>query len=194
MGQEPEASADDEPKGKTFDESYVKDLRKEAASYRTQLNETQARLDALEEKDKTDLEKAVARAERAEKERDGLKADLESERTERSRDQRRAWLSDAAAAENFHNPGSAARELSGEEFEAIDSLDAARQAVQTLAKRETWMVKPAEAARQGPEKVLSDGERVQAGGESAAQDPSKEHREFMAQLMGGGSPAGSASG
>lgn len=55
----------DEPK--VFDEDYVKGLRGEAASYRTKANELAAKLQEIEDRDKSDQQKAIERAEAAER-------------------------------------------------------------------------------------------------------------------------------
>lgn len=46
-----------EQQGKTFDESYVKQLRGEAAGHRTKVGELEARLKEFEDRDKTELQK-----------------------------------------------------------------------------------------------------------------------------------------
>jgi hypothetical protein len=56
---------------RTFDESYVKQLRGEAAGHRTKVGELEARLKEFEDRDKSDLEKATG-------ERDSLKAERDS--------------------------------------------------------------------------------------------------------------------
>lgn len=70
---EPEAEPTPEvepEEGKTFDAEYVKKLRDEAAKYRNQVKELKPaadRLKELEDSQKTEIEKATARAEAAEK-------------------------------------------------------------------------------------------------------------------------------
>lgn len=172
MGQEPDESTDAAPSGKTFDESYVKQLRNEAAGYRTQLNETQSRLAALEEKDKSDLEKAIARAERAEKERDGLKSDLDSEKQGRAQDKTRQMIAEAAADAKFHNPSWAARLMDPDVFESITSPEQAKKAVEDLVKADPagTLVQSGDDGKRGAEKVLQDGKPVKPGDKTDQQD------------------------
>jgi hypothetical protein len=71
-GQEPEAGDDkDKPEGKgeskSYPESYVRQLRREAAASRNRLAEVEEKLQEFEERDKTDQEKLSSRVEAAEK-------------------------------------------------------------------------------------------------------------------------------
>jgi len=52
--------------GKTFDEAYVKQLRSEAAQYRTRAQEAEGKLSEREEADKSEVEKAQGKATKAE--------------------------------------------------------------------------------------------------------------------------------
>lgn len=61
---------------KTYDESYVKKLRGEAAGYRTQLSTAQAELDKMKQAQMNDLEKAQAAAESANKLAEQRQAEL----------------------------------------------------------------------------------------------------------------------
>lgn len=72
--QDPKAGA------KTFDESYVKQLRRESAQARTKLNEAETRLRALEDKDKSELQRLSERA--ADNERRASDAELRLTRFE----------------------------------------------------------------------------------------------------------------
>lgn len=68
-GQEP---TQQEPESKkTFDEDYVKELRKEAAEARTAKNKAEAKAQEYEDKDKSELEKATG-------ERDKFKSEAET--------------------------------------------------------------------------------------------------------------------
>lgn len=60
--------------GKTFDESYVKQLRSEAAKYRTEAQEAKARAQEYEDRDKSELEKLTGKLSKAEQ----AKADAEA--------------------------------------------------------------------------------------------------------------------
>lgn len=83
-GQAPEQETTTEtpdPKaGKTFDETYVKALRRESAQARTKLNEAETRLRALEDKDKSELQRLSERA--ADNERRATDAELRLTRFE----------------------------------------------------------------------------------------------------------------
>jgi hypothetical protein len=60
-GQEPESNDDPQPQegehGRTYSESYVKQLRREAASSRTRLSELEERLQEYEDRDKTEQQR-----------------------------------------------------------------------------------------------------------------------------------------
>lgn len=64
--------------GETFDAAYVKKLREEAAKWRTQAREygdKAKKLDQIEEQSKSELQKAVERAEKAEAEAQAVKVE-----------------------------------------------------------------------------------------------------------------------
>lgn len=67
-GDTPAATTESKPENKpqdgpqTFDKEYVSSLRSEAAKWRTEAQQRQERLDELEERDKSELEKAQAKA------------------------------------------------------------------------------------------------------------------------------------
>ncbi len=58
------------PPAKPFDDAYVRDLRKENATYRKQAEEAQARLKEIDDAQKSELQKATERAEAAERRAD----------------------------------------------------------------------------------------------------------------------------
>ena len=66
-GQEPPAESTPKPEGKTFDEAYVKQLRKEAASARTELGTIKAELDKLKDRDKSEQERLTERVAESER-------------------------------------------------------------------------------------------------------------------------------
>lgn len=68
------------PGAKTFDEAYVKQLRRESASARTELNDTKSKLQELLDRDKSDAEKLSERL--AESERQASEATLRALRYE----------------------------------------------------------------------------------------------------------------
>lgn len=76
-GQESEAAKEGEKPttvttevgGKTFDEAYVKELRSEAASNRKKAAEYEARLQELEDRDKSELERLTGKLSKAEQDK-----------------------------------------------------------------------------------------------------------------------------
>ena len=81
-GQEPQAPETPAPSGdgkqepKQFDESYVKELRGEAAGHRKKVVELSERLEELEARDQSETEKATGRADKAEKRASDAEAKL----------------------------------------------------------------------------------------------------------------------
>lgn len=65
-GPEPQATPAAQPAEKSFPESHVRELRQEAAKYRTEKAELEARLQEFEDRDKTAAEKLEQRASKAE--------------------------------------------------------------------------------------------------------------------------------
>lgn len=162
----------DGDEGRKVPLSQLRDERKKAAAEKQRADELERRLAALEEKDKSELEKAVARAERAEKERDGLKADLDSEKKGRAQDKTRQMIAEAAADAKFHNPSWAARLMDPEVFESIESPEQAKKAVEDLVKADTagTLVQSGDDGKRGAEKVLQDGKPVKRGEKNDQQD------------------------
>lgn len=79
QGQVPE-SKPAKSEGKTFDEAFVRNLRREAASARTELNETKSKLQEVMDRDKSDAQKLSERL--AESERQASEATLRALRYE----------------------------------------------------------------------------------------------------------------
>lgn len=63
---EPEEAVQETKPPKTFDEKYVRELRKQAADARTRANESEARLKEIADRDKTEAERLAERATEAE--------------------------------------------------------------------------------------------------------------------------------
>lgn len=110
--EQPDDQQADQPQegeaGKTFDSDYVEKLRKEAAKYRTEAKQNSAaakELADLKESQKTELQKAVERADSAEGALGALKA----------AEQVREWKSEAA--KKFGVPVDALRGLDLDEIE-----------------------------------------------------------------------------
>ena len=78
-GETPAAETESEVKvkeTKTFDEGYVKQLRAENARYRTEAQEVKKRLEELEERDASEVEKAQKKATKLEQEAAEAKSKL----------------------------------------------------------------------------------------------------------------------
>lgn len=108
----------EKPEQRSFDEAYVKKLREEAASYRVKLKE-------LEDRDKTEVEKAADRL--AELERENAKYRLESERA--------GWVRDAAKETGL--PVDAIEVLGGDDAE---SVLAAAQRIKSLIPEQVTVI------------------------------------------------------
>ena len=107
QAESPDETAADE--AKTFDESYVKKLREEAAKYRTQAKENAEaaeRLAEIEEAQKTEAQKQAEALEAAQSELEAY----------RSREQMRAWTDEVSKESGV--PASALRGASLEEIQA----------------------------------------------------------------------------
>jgi hypothetical protein len=153
-GQAPEESKVDEPKGKTFDEAYVKQLRKEAAAQRTALTEATAELSKLKDKDKSETERLTERV--AESDRRASAAETRLARYEVIAD--RGLDVRVAAA------------LAGETREEIEA--SADAIAQVLAEQAADKSKPPSfdgGARKTPD---------------ATKPPEQEHNDFLLRAMG----------
>lgn len=75
--QQPAPPGDGKQEPKVFDETYVKQLRSEAAGHRKEASELRDRLQALEDRDKSDTEKAIQERDRLKSEVDPLKAETQ---------------------------------------------------------------------------------------------------------------------
>jgi hypothetical protein len=80
-GQEPNSATQNEPQGgKTFDEAYVKGLRKEAATHRNKASELESELNTLRDRDKSEGQRLTDRV--AESERRAAAAETKALRFE----------------------------------------------------------------------------------------------------------------
>lgn len=66
-GQEPTADTTPRAEPKTFDEAYVKQLRKEAASSRAELGQVKTKLGEIEDRDKTEQQRLTERVAESER-------------------------------------------------------------------------------------------------------------------------------
>jgi hypothetical protein len=127
-----------------------KKAEKEAADLR-------ARVEELEDRDRTEAERLAKRAEQAERERDELQS-----RTKNL--ERGGWV--RAAAKDFHDPDDAVLRANLDELE--DPKDAERF-VKGLAKEKPHLVKPQDEGPANIAQVLNKGERI-----SSTQDPQRQ--------------------
>lgn len=104
--------------------------RKQRRELEKSLNATSARLKELEDRDKSEVERASERVVSAERERDEARAEAAGVRRE-------GWLLGAASSGGFIDPGDVTALLAGEE---IESADDAKRAVTALAEAKPHLV------------------------------------------------------
>jgi hypothetical protein len=146
-----DAPQDDPPKDDRPPENHEAEWKRKAQRAEREKRDLQERLEALEQKDQSELERERKARERAEQENQSLASKVEQL-------EKGSWVRDAAAAADFHNPSAAASFLDLSEIE--DAADAQR-AIKDLAKREGYLVKPAEEPKPQVGQVLKDGQTVQ---------------------------------
>ena len=136
------------------------------------------RIDALEAKDKTEVEKLTQKVTALEKTNGDLQATNDKLVKDGEHVAKRQLISDAALEANFHNPRAAAALLDGETFTSVDSKDAAKKAVAALAKSDTYLVREPAKDDTGAsliQKVLDGGKPVgpdsKNGGQPDAPEP-----------------------
>lgn len=119
-----------------------------------QLSEMQERLEELESRDKSELEKERAKREQFERQAQEMADRL-------TRVERSGWIRSAAADAGFDDPDDAVAFIAAGE---IESADDAAKAVKTLAKRKPRLLR--EAPQTPPiGQVVANGQPVQAGGQ-----------------------------
>lgn len=138
-----EETPKEEPQERTIPYTRFKEVNDKLADERKARSDLETRIAQLEDADKPhlerltkDLERAAKRAEEAE----NRASELESAR---QRDQKAAWLSSAAAKQNFHDPDVAARMV---DLEQIEDATSAAKAIKALAKDNEWLVKQEQKA------------------------------------------------
>lgn len=148
QGEALEASSRREPP----EENLAGEDRRKRLKAEKEARDLRERLEALESKDQSELERERKAREKAELERQELASRVESL-------EKGGWVRDAAAAANFHNPSAAASFIDLSEIE--DAKDAVR-AVKDLAKREGYLVKAEDGTPPKIGQVLKDGQAAAA--------------------------------
>jgi predicted RNase H-like nuclease (RuvC/YqgF family) len=138
-------TTDERPHERVVSYDRFKELNDKLTKERAQRSELEARMQQLEDRDKTDVERLTKELERAQKASEAASKDLEAEREARVSAERASWLQAAAAKANFHNPDVASKMV---DLGAIEDSAAADKAVKGLAKDNAWLVK--QDAKQPP--------------------------------------------
>jgi len=140
---EPEVETEGTEESKTYDESYVKELRGEAASYRKKLREVEKQVESLskaqkekEDSEKSDLERALSKVSELEKE-------LETNRKAMSDADIKAKVLSEASKMNVVDPEAAYRLLDIE-----DEVDI-KKSLSDLLKEKPYLVKSEEPPSPG---------------------------------------------
>lgn len=159
------AGADgDDPKPHTVPVAQLVEQRERAQAAEKERDELKERIEALEAKDASEVQKLTTKLQATEKERDKLKDDIAEMGRKSEQQAKRQLIADAARDANFHDPNAAAKNLDAETFTTVTDKESAKRAVEQLAERDPWMVKPKEDKKPEPtslEKVLENGKRVE---------------------------------
>lgn len=124
QGQAPAPSGGQDPQETTFDRTYVEQLRREAAGYRTQLKEAADKLKAFEDADMSERQKLQKQLDALRKEQESAQAALRQER---------ARLAVVKAAAKYNIPASLAEKLVEVEFDDDGNPKDVEAAVKKLA-------------------------------------------------------------
>jgi len=167
----------------------------------TAASDLQKRVDDLESRDKTDVERLTKQVEKLTGDVTAEKARAEQAEADRKSDARASLIASAAREANFRDDGSAsaliAAKLGRDVLDSIDDSAAAQRAVKDLVKSTTqdgtsWLVAPSAPAPVGVEKVLVNGvevDKTTAHDPSTAPTPLTESELAMADLRAGHAPA-----
>lgn len=138
-GQEPEPTEGQEPtpsggqdSPETFDREYVEKLRREAASYRTELKDIKAKLEEKEQEEMSERERLQARLDKISKSQEEAEAALRQER---------ARVAIVKAAAKVGLPPELAEKLVEVEFDEDGQPVNVEEAVKKLAKEYPQLVK-----------------------------------------------------
>lgn len=121
------------PEGTTYDESYVKKLRAENAEHRRKARDAEERLQAIEDAEKSELEKATNRADEAEKARDEAVSRANQTLI-------RSAVVEAAVRQGAVDPDAVVRLIESDAVTIVDgAVDGADQAVQSLLEAKPYL-------------------------------------------------------
>ena len=135
---EPETTTTEETHEKVVAYSRFKEINDKLLAEREKRSELEGRMQQLEDRDKTDVERLTKELERAQKASETHAKELEAERSARVQSERASWLAAAAAKANFHNPEVASKMV---DLASIEDATAAEKAVKGLAKDNDWLVR-----------------------------------------------------
>jgi seryl-tRNA synthetase len=151
----PEGQETEGTESKSFDESYVKELRSEAAKYRTERNELKKQVEALAAKDKeredsgkSEVEKLAGRIAALEAEKVTL------EKAAREKDMRAMVVSEAAKM-NVVDSDAVYRLL---DLDGVEELADIKKALTVLLKEKPFLIK-----EEGPPSPGAGGQKPPSG-------------------------------
>jgi hypothetical protein len=125
----PDPNAPTTPSGKAPDANLLAEAQRKQKAAEREAAEARKRVEELEDRDRTELERAQKKA-----------ADLEAQKAQAeakaARLERNAWIRAAARAAGFHDPEDAVAHLSGQ-LEDLDTDAKAKKAVDDLAADES---------------------------------------------------------
>lgn len=158
----------------------VSEEKRKAAEKRAA--ELEERLDALEQRDKTDVERLTRELEKAQK----RAAEHEARATEleqaRARDSKSALVAHAAAKLKFHDPELAARIV---DLEGIEDAHAAEAAVKLIAKERPYLVqRDDDQTRQRLKRVGVDGQVVEEDANQGMVTEEQQKEQWGKELLG----------
>lgn len=144
MADEQTTTTEETPE-RTVPYARFKEINDKLSEERKQRAELEGRIGQLEDADKPHIERLTKDLERAQKRADEAEKASQDIQSQLARSEKTAWLSNAAAKLNFHDPDIAARMV---DLDTVEDATSAEKIVKSLAKDKAFLVK--EETRQSP--------------------------------------------
>ncbi len=163
-------------------------VNQKAADATKQLGEMQARIQEIEDRDKSEVERASTQLQREQAKREGLEAELQDNQKRLVNLERSQWIRNAAAEANFIDSTDA---LGRVDLSNIETETEAKRAIKKIAENATHLIRQ-ESPRPEIGRVVQGGQPVQPG--QQAPPPDNRDEEFLAELKAASTGGWSSSG
>lgn len=171
----------DGPQERTVPYARFKEVNERLADEKKQRLALEDRMEQLESRDKTDVERLTKEREKLEKRAQEAEARAQDLEAKSVRDQKAALVSAAAMKANFHDPTLAGQLVN---LDDIEDVAAAERAVKNLAKERQYLVKAEPTEHAKLRKIGVDGDAVTDKRDGDLITVQEQNRRFGEELFG----------